>query len=178
MNNTAYKYNHDWYVEDVQPGDTVQRTTKSKSYYSSMRLNDSGVVQEIKPGSYYGHVVAGEYGYAVSAYHAKIKIDGTWYSMTNFKVTKKKDRTDNMVAMIEEDRPTYVREFKMVTTEDGTAEREYIGEQLSFKNMSAAKVYASNQISESIRKENTYRRFSILQEKFVAEAKQPEIEFK
>jgi hypothetical protein len=77
---------------------------------------------------------------------------------------------------IDVDRPTFVREFNETTT-DGKVTREYVGDWIQFDNLSAAQVYCSNQISDSIRGSNTYRKFSIVVEKSVAQAKKPEIEF-
>lgn len=151
-----------------------------------IHINKVYTVSSIKKhvtSSYYSSTVRIKNGYTHNggALHKAcvrfVGIDGTFVlTTTNGHLLYEKESSMNCLA-IEQDRPTYVREFIEITNAEKGSERSYVGEFIEFKNLTAAKTYCSNQISASIRKSNTYRMFAIFQEKNVARAMKPEIEF-
>jgi hypothetical protein len=172
-----------WFEQPVyKPGDKVLRITSNQSISSPIKKGGTFAVKSYSDVQHCatsgvsatGKFVYDERGAYVEIFRQRIKVVGsnTMYLSNNFKKVEK----DNNMMMIEADRPTFVREF-VDTTKDGSAVREYVGDWLEFKNLSAARNYCSEQISNSIRNTNTYRKFSITVENSIAQAKKPEIEF-
>jgi hypothetical protein len=176
----GYTYlNNKWFKTNLIVGDKVKRITRASSSYSAMKPGDEASVIHVDNSGYR----TSDYFYEPNSltqrndycyvYEQRIKIDKSnqTYNGSNFI----KIGGNNMLAL-DVDRPTFVREF-IEKTEDGKVVREYIGDYLPFDNVNAAQVYCTNQISDAIRQTNTYRKFSIVVEKAVAQAKKPEIEF-
>jgi hypothetical protein len=166
-----------WYSKDnfFEPGDIIIRTSKASTAYSTIQKGQKATVMSVVKGNSNGDQFRDEYDRYQYVYNQNIKIaeSSQVYSSSNFVIAQK---GTNKVLMIETNRPTFVREFNEIV-KDGKTTREYVGEYVPFDNLSAAQTYCSNEISNSIRTTNTYRKFVILQEKAVAQAKKPEIEF-
>lgn len=154
-------------------GQKMVRITKHSRSTSSIRQGDIVEIASIYGSSSTGNTAYDERGayHVIYQFQVKIKGHSPVYNIDNFKPVQ-----ENNVLQLETNRPTFVREFIEVT-KDGKAEREYVGDWLSFDSLSAARIYCSNAISDSIRGSNTYRKFSILVGNSVAQAKKPEIEF-
>jgi hypothetical protein len=178
-NSISWNAEQDKYVQnDLKVGDSVTRITRPSSSYSQLKKGAVTTVTEI-----YNYVTTTHYIRTYNSvrknwdyhyiYQPRVRVAGSKqiYNADNFLKTG----GNNMLAL-DVDRPTFVREFTENTV-DGKVVRSYIGDLISFDNLSAAQVYCSNEISNSIRKDNTYRKFSIIVEKAVAQAKKPEIEF-
>lgn len=163
-----------WYYSYHEVGDTVLRLTKESSRYSVIKKGAITLVDEVIDSSATNTYITDEYGNYVPLYEQRIKVKGSTqvYNGSGFGPVRKKE---TMLA-IENDRPTFVREF-IDSTFDGKAVRTYVGDLLPFNNLSAAQNYCAEEISKSIRATNTYRKFSIVVEKAVAQAKKPEVEF-
>ena len=162
-------------VSYFEVGDTVTRISKASRSYSQIQRGDTGRVRAVDVGSAVGGTVRID-NQSIWIYNQKVLLDESisWYNSSNFMLAKKGN--SNMSLQLEQDRPTFVREFKEVV-KDGKTVREYIGDWVEFQNMSAAKTFTSNEITSAIRMKNEYRKFAIFSEKHVSQAKQPEIEF-
>lgn len=134
------------------------------------------MVKEVKMGPSRGYEHTPE-GTLEEVFETKIKIGYSWYLMKNFKNNSRKAEKMSTIHSIEQDKPTFLREFTEVIGENGVVERQYIGDWLEFKNTSAAKLHAQGEITKSIREKNDYRKFALFSQTYVAQAKQPEIEF-
>lgn len=181
MANVAYKEgkfflrNGLYFKTNFEVGDTVVRTTRASSSYSTIQRGDQTSIIGVDNVGY----VSSDYFYHPDGkrfflHEQKLRINTSTqaYNGSNFTLLKK----GNNMLQLEPNRPTFVREF-VETTVDGKVTRDYQGEWIPFDNVSAAQVYCSNEISNSIRTTNTYRKFAILIEKAIAQAKKPEIEF-
>jgi hypothetical protein len=158
-------------------GDSVERITAASRRTSSIQKGDTTTLTSVSNSvSRYDHVDT-VYDRAASnsvyIYEQKVRVDGSaqQYNGSNFDYAK----GNNM--LLEVNRPTMIREFKEVV-KDGKTVREWIGDFVEVDSLSAARTYTSNEISNSIRSKNEYRKFAIFTENSVAQAKQPEVEFK
>ena len=155
--------------DPVAVGDTVVCLTNASSSY---RVGDTDEVIHVSNGSYEHIYVDGAYQYI---YWQNVKLKNGGGNTRSMKNWSKAEKRNNVLA-IETNRPTLVVEVKEIV-ENGTAVFKEVGEPVVLDSLSSARVYASNEISESIRKDNTYRQFRIYQEHSIARAKKPEIEF-
>lgn len=168
---------------DFKEGDKLVRITTSSSSSSEIQRGDIVEVTHVDvsyanssdyvPVRTSSGTVRKEYVYEQKLYVSK---NGVPFSRAMNGSNFAKVNQMSSTLQIETNRPTFVREFTE-TTKDGKVVREYVGDWVAFDNMSAAQTYCSEQITKSIREVNTYRQFSIVQEKAVARAKKPEIEF-
>jgi hypothetical protein len=158
-------------------GDKVERITSASRRTSSVQRGDLTTINNVShSGSKYDYidtVYDRQVGGNVYLYEQKVRVDGSnqTYNGSNFDYAK----GNNM--LLEVNRPTMIREFKEEVKEGKTV-RVWIGDFVEVDSLSAARTYTSNEISNSIRKDNTYRKFAIFTENSVAQAKQPEVEFK
>lgn len=167
-----------YYSEFVfSAGQRVKRITKHSNYYAAIKQGNEVTVVSVNwdTGPKVGTMYNSDTGQYETIFQQKLYIGGSWYTASNFAPVGEAPKMTTIHA-IEQDRPTFVREFKEVVV-DGKTAREYIGDWKEFKNMSGAKTYTSTEITTAIRAKNDYRKFAIFQEKHVSQAKQPEIEF-
>lgn len=144
---------------------TIEYIDKSPNSYYNTR-DDIARYQRKKYNGYFE---------ATNVKRAGIKLIGK-SNMINPKNFELVNGANNMTLALEQNKPTFVREFREVL-QNGEPTREYIGTQVEYKTLSAAKTYVATQISDSIRQTNTYRKFAVFQEVYTAQAKQPEVEF-
>lgn len=163
-----------WYRTNFQVGDAVKRTTTSHTL-SGIPKGSVDVVTRVSFNGYSPTYELNDYGDYENVYEQKVYLKGNPGLGYYGKHFEKVEAIMNTM-QIEMDRPTFAQEFTE-TTVDGKAVRSYIGEPIPFDNYNSATVYTSNEISNSIRKDNTYRKFAIFVEKSIAQAKKPEIEF-
>lgn len=163
-----FKVNGHWVNSEIQQGDKVELANGSMNLPRDIvhtvidrKTDGSDYEREPESGTY---VYVGKVRIRIAGY-------SNWYSAINFR------KTDRMPTLqIEANKPTRVIEFTESLV-DGKMVRTEIGNEQTFDNLSAAKLYTSSEISASIRKDNEYRKFAVFQEVFVAQAKQPEVEF-
>lgn len=105
----------------------------------------------------------------------KFRGANSWFDAEQFKLAESANDVSKTLA-IDVDRPCLVQEIQE-TTVDGKVVIVGVGDFTPFDSSRAANVWAAEQISNSIRTTNTYRKFRIYQEKSVAQAKKPEIEY-
>ena len=163
-----------WFMhEPVKVGDEVECTTNSSSTY--VRGNRV-TIESIALGAYdYKYVTKpGERQSYDPVYYQNFTCDGNprARSMKNW---KKVEKTMAQLALESND-PCIVQEIKE-TVKDGKTVVENIGDPIPMDNMSAARIYTTEQITQSIREKNEYRQFYIYQRRHIARAKKPEIEF-
>jgi hypothetical protein len=133
-------------------------------------------ITDIKWGSRY------EFQSSSQAYenNQMIRVDGrniNWMSADNFVLIKSGDNKMAATLAIEVDRPCLVREIKEVLDANGKPVVQAVGDYVEFDSKRAARLYTEEQITQSIREKNDYRRFRIYQEQEISQAKKPEIEF-
>lgn len=149
---------------------SLWRAAKVGSYDS--RMTATFIVVDVKWGGKY------EYQEKSKSYEnsqlVRLNATGAWFDAENFKLVKGENVSTTLA--IDVDRPCLVQEIQE-TTVDGKAVVVGVGDFYPFDSSRAANVWASEQISNSIRSNNVYRKFKIYQEKSVAQAKKPEIEF-
>lgn len=164
-----------WYRnEPVEPGDTIECLTNSSTTF---RRGDTLVVGSVSTGAY-------EYEYVKTPNGSRNEyepvywqnfiptVGGVQRSMKNW---KKVEKSMNQLAL-ESNEPCIVQEIKD-TVVYGKTVTTNVGDPIEMENMSAARIYTTNEITTSIREKNEYRQFAIYQRKHIARAKKPEIEF-
>jgi hypothetical protein len=163
-----------WILKPVHNiGDRV-RVINNPGYYSQVSKGQTYTVADTRLQTQ-GMVFDEENSEYVQTYSQKVSVgNGSWYTSKNFQNLTQEAKP---VLQIEANRPAIVKEF-VEHAKDGEVKREYIGEAKEFASQSLARLYCQHEITNSIRKDNLYRRFAIFVEQSVAQAKEPQIEFK
>ena len=169
LNGNYIDINGNIFDTTIWPNDLVQLTENSQIitlwHYTEYQV--TSIISDSYSSAYFRK--AG-FNYTFNVCRAMVYVNGRKYRANNFTSLQ---GVKKMTLAIEKTTPTFVREFTDAINSSGDVERSYIGTQIEFKTLGAAKNFVSTEISNSIRTTNAYRKFAIFQEVYTAQVVLP-----
>mgnify|MGYP001557187096 CR=1 FL=1 len=176
------KYKDTWFHDPLfLPGDEIE-VVSSKSTHFALQPGIRNIVDkiekdinrqatnEINPE----HNAHTPYGRTVYVYYPRYVLRNVTGSHSTSRTQFKKVQP---MLQITKDRPCVVWEIDNVADDKGVVTVTRKGDPTFFDNYTSAQAWVSQKIKDAIRSSNTYPSYSILEEKSVAQAKEPPISF-